>query len=162
MPAESPLRNTTGRLGWRIDSRGAGGYIVAAGSVHRNGLYTVMRDLPIAPLPDWLVPLLAPPDPPPLGFSDLLPLSDGRKHAYLDTVLQRVAAAKEGTRHHVLLHAAVTLGRLVAGGEFADDEVRAGLHAAADRLTAFPPREANRCIDDGLRYGNGAPRRLAS
>ena len=32
-PADAALRNTAGRLGWLIDTRAAGGYVVAAGSM---------------------------------------------------------------------------------------------------------------------------------
>lgn len=36
------LRNTAGRLGWCIDTRAAGGYIVAAGSIVAGHAYTVI------------------------------------------------------------------------------------------------------------------------
>ncbi|UVS80593.1 hypothetical protein Actkin_04344 [Actinokineospora sp. UTMC 2448] len=162
-PDEPPLRNTVGRLGWHIDSRGIGGYIVAPGSVRRAGLYRVVRDRPIAALPEWLVPLLVPPVPPvPEVLSGEPHLSDRRRQAYLDSVLDRVIRAVPGTRRYTLFRAAYTLGRLVAGGEFGEDEVRAGLHDAAARLEKFTAREADRTIDDGLRYGSRVPRRLGT
>ncbi|WP_181722954.1 bifunctional DNA primase/polymerase [Nocardia gipuzkoensis] len=52
------LRNTIARLGWRIDSHGHGGYVVAAGSQLPEGPYRRLDDR--APLPQWLTDLLSP------------------------------------------------------------------------------------------------------
>jgi len=41
-----------------IDYRGEGGYVVAAGSVTRDGAYTIVCDAPVADAPDWLVRVL--------------------------------------------------------------------------------------------------------
>nr|WP_229686773.1 bifunctional DNA primase/polymerase [Longimycelium tulufanense] len=68
------LRNTVGKLGWRIDTRGVGGYVVAAGSVRPEGVYRVVRDAPVQLLPQWLVTALTPPCPP---AGDV----PGRRHA---------------------------------------------------------------------------------
>ena len=56
------LGNTSGRnergLGWLIDTRGHGGYVVAPGSFvdlpDGTGRYEVIYDRPPAPLPEWL------------------------------------------------------------------------------------------------------------
>ena len=63
------LGNTNGRyergLGWLIDTRGHGGYVVAPGSFvdlpDGTGRYEVVYDRPPAPLPDWLTALLTAP-----------------------------------------------------------------------------------------------------
>ena len=63
------LGNTAGEsgrgLGWLIDTRGHGGYVVAPGSVvdlpDGTGRYEVVYDRPPAPLPDWLAALLTAP-----------------------------------------------------------------------------------------------------
>ena len=51
-------------LGWLIDTRGHGGYVVAPGSFvdlpDGTGRYQVLYDRPPAPLPDWLATLLKP------------------------------------------------------------------------------------------------------
>jgi hypothetical protein len=61
-PNGPALRNTkggTGRaLGEQIDTRGHGGYVVAASSILGGRRYTVVRDRPPAPLPGWLAALL--------------------------------------------------------------------------------------------------------
>jgi hypothetical protein len=54
-PGGERLPNTAGTLGQGVDTRGDGGYVVAAGSVHDNGNhYEVTTDLEPAPLPQWL------------------------------------------------------------------------------------------------------------
>jgi hypothetical protein len=156
------LRNTVGLAGWRIDSRGRGGFIVAAGSMRTDGVYSVARRLPIAPLPAWMVPHFTPPalpEPEPVVYGDVRPLSDSRRQRYLDTVTAGVATAAPKTAHHTLVRAAFTLGRLVGGGEFTDDEARSALHIAAqDRR--IPTYEADEAITDGLAMGALRPRRL--
>lgn len=170
-PQVPRLPNTVGLVGWRIDSRGHGGYVLAPGSVTRDGTYRVHADQPIADLPGWLVPLLTPPAPAAPDPAGAAPLDAagravalaGRQRAarYLRAVTDRVAAALPGQRHHTLLHAAITLGRLAAGGEYTHDEVAAALHQAAARLRGFPAHEATRTITDGLRWGSQRPRRLS-
>jgi bifunctional DNA primase/polymerase-like protein len=163
------LRNTVARLGWRVDSRGCGGYVVAAGSLRADGRYELVNDRPIAPLPTWLVPLLLPPPSPehpaehvPTRWTQTGPVSEVRMNAYLHTIHDRVAAALPGTRHHVLVRAAYTLGRLAGGGDLAVDEARDCLHTAAGRWRGRLSRKDIRTIEDGLRAGAQRPRRLAS
>lgn len=43
-----------GKLGWSIDVRAVGGYVVLPGSTTPDGDYVVVRDLPILSVPDWL------------------------------------------------------------------------------------------------------------
>src|SRR5687768_14677816 len=70
------LGNTSGKLGWRIDTRGIGGYVVGPGSVGSAGSYTIIRDRAVAPLPGWITEALAPKIPidqdtaATVGFSD--------------------------------------------------------------------------------------------
>ncbi|MFC6094364.1 bifunctional DNA primase/polymerase [Saccharothrix lopnurensis] len=165
-PAEPELRNTIGRLGWRIDSRGAGGYIVAAGSVGTRGVYRPMNRAPIAALPQWLIPLLLPPEP----ARALRSASTAPRHpdAYLDAVVtgeaDKVRRAAPGQRHDILLRAANKLGRWVGGGELDEHEARAVLHAAATRhngVEGWSAREAETTINDGLAWGMARPRTLA-
>lgn len=159
---DSTLRNTVGRAGPYIDSRGRGGFIVAPGSLRRDGLYTVVHRAPIAPLPQWLIPHFTPPprpEPEPAVFGDVRPLSDARRQRYLDTVAATVANAAPGTAHDTLVRAAYTLGRLVAGGEFGDDDARATLHIAAQQRR-IPAQEADAAISDGLQAGGQSRRRL--
>ena len=61
-PPSSGAWSKNGRgLGWLIDTRGHGGYVVAAGSTVAGRPYTVTRERPVAPLPPWLFQRLSPP-----------------------------------------------------------------------------------------------------
>ncbi|WP_309117044.1 bifunctional DNA primase/polymerase [Saccharothrix sp.] len=160
---DSTLRNTASRAGWRIDSRGRGGFIVAAGSMRRDGLYTIARRDPIASLPPWLVPHFTAPSSPEHDTTvsgGVHPLPDRRRRRYLDAVAGLVKHAAPKTAHDTLVRAAYTLGRLVAGGQFSEDEARAALHNAA-RQRRIPTHEADDAISDGLLAGAAHPRRLS-
>lgn len=54
---DHPLGNREGALGaYAINVRAGNGYVVGPGSVHETGVvYTVIADLPPAPLPDWVI-----------------------------------------------------------------------------------------------------------
>lgn len=164
-PVGLKLRNTTGRLGWRIDTRAHGGYVVAAGSRGNDGKYRVIHDGPVAELPEWLAEALAPvpaPEPgPPMR------LSRYRASAYVRAIVnsetQEVATAQTGARHDTLLKAARTLGRLVGGGELDEDDARHALLDAADRhigVDDCTAEEVTHTIDDGIAYGKRLPRRI--
>ena len=60
-----PWRNTAGRIGWHIDTRAAGGYVVADGSVVNGRLYVLVDAHEPVELPAWLAQRLRPPAPAP-------------------------------------------------------------------------------------------------
>lgn len=67
-------RNTQGALGPRIDTRGHGGYVLAAGSRGPDtSHYRILRDGPVAPLPAWLHHALAIAPSLPAGTDDAAP-----------------------------------------------------------------------------------------
>ncbi|HEX2300223.1 MAG TPA: bifunctional DNA primase/polymerase [Pseudonocardiaceae bacterium] len=167
VPAGLRLRNTTGRLGWRIDTRAHGGYVVAAGSQRSEGKYRVIHRGPVAELPGWLAEALAPVPIP--GPGRPMWLSRRRGAAYVRAIVnseaREVAAAQTGTRHDVLLKAARTLGRLVGGDELGEDDAwRALLDAAAGHIgvEGCTVGEVRRAIGDGIAYGKRLPRRITS
>ncbi len=55
------IRNSTDKLGSGLDTRGDGGYVIAAGSSIGGINYEVVKELPIASLPEWVTGLLNPP-----------------------------------------------------------------------------------------------------
>ena len=154
-----------GGLGWLIDTRGAGGYVVAAGSTVDGRPYAVLADRNPAPLPDWLTTRLTPAADrsgrPPAPAAPVT-IAAGRLPAYLRSAVTRevarVAAATEGARNHTLYVAAVALGQLVAGDALPAELVTAELEQAAGRV-GLEPGEAAGTIRSGLRAGARRPRR---
>lgn len=163
-PEEPKLRNTQGRLGWRIDTRGHGGYIVAAGSVRPHGSYRLLRRAPIMALPEWLVLALTPPPP---SEATTLHLPAGKVGPYAAAALRseadKVRNAIPGTRHHTLISAAGKLGQLVGAGALDEQTVTNALLAATEPhigVQRFTLREASKTIADGLKWGQDHPRDL--
>jgi hypothetical protein len=166
-PGGLSLRNTAGVLGWKIDTRAAGGYVVAAGSVRDEGLYRVTRATSIAPLPGWIAAALTPPAEP-ARTSPSLALNARRATAYVQAILEHetaaVADAPIGTRHHARLKAARTLGRLVAGGELDEHQAYAALRIAAERHIGHDctELEVEQDLESGLAFGRRLPRQIRS
>ncbi|MER7992602.1 bifunctional DNA primase/polymerase [Micromonospora chalcea] len=165
-PAAGPeLRNTTGDrggLGWKVDTRAHGGYVVAAGSSVAGRFYAVALDIDPAPLPGWLAGLLAP-APRPVRQTAAVSMPADRHGRYLAAAIRRqvahLAAAPEGQRNHALFASAVALGQLAAGGALTDDDVTAVLEPVALSI-GLRPGEVARTIASGLRVGARQPRHL--
>jgi len=174
VPDGCRMRNTTGRhrtgLGWLIDTRGSGGYVLAPPSTVAGRPYRVVTDLPPAPLPGWLRERLSSPPSVPLPGVHSHPggvVSDPA--AYVRAALQeeaaRVATARPGGRNHALNKAAYNLGRLVGAGLLAEDVAHATLYAAAAHHfgtapAPMTPREATDTIRSGLSAGARNPRHI--
>jgi hypothetical protein len=165
-PEHGPaLRNTGGTLGWLIDTRAHGGYVVAAGSVLAGRFrYTVTDGTDPAPLPDWLADALTPPPLPPQR-AVAVPLAADRHGAYIHAAVTRELARVTGSpphgRNHALYQAAVALGQLVAGDQLPEDDVTAWLTGAAAQV-GQRPGETARTIASGLRAGARRPRTVAA
>lgn len=171
-PSGVELRNTEGEkgkgLGWRVDTRAHGGYVVAPGSILDNGPYTVVVDCDPAPLPGWLVDRLSPAPLPTLSTGPVEIRASGRRARYLDAAIhlecERVHAAPKGQRNACLNVAAVALGQLVAGHALTTAEVTNKLLTAAGRhiaVGAYSEQQARATIASGLRKGMDRPRRVA-
>ena len=112
-----PWRNTAGRAGWHIDTRAAGGYVVAPGSVVDGRAYVLVDDTAPIPLPGWLAQLAAPPTPPaPAARPPAARGWAGYATAALRGEVQRVLDAPAGTRNAALNRAAWNLARHIATG----------------------------------------------
>ncbi|GAA3660881.1 hypothetical protein GCM10022224_025310 [Nonomuraea antimicrobica] len=176
LPEGLRLRNSAGHqggLGWLIDTRAHGGYVVGPGShviqPDGTGRYEITRDLPPAPLPAWLAEALTPATPPSLSAADLLAsLPDHRLTKYGEAALrsevERVATAQRGTRNRNLNTAAFNLGQLVTRGVLPAEVVITALQSAAENANAEgdpnPPRQIAAVIASGLSAGMKAqPRR---
>lgn len=169
-PTTGPAhRNTAGErgngLGWLVDTRAHGGYIVAAASTVAGRPYTVARDLPVAELPGWLAERLTPAPLPPQR-PVVVDLPTGRTGAYLDAAITRqldhLRRAAEGERNHTLYVSAVALGQLVAGGAaLTRDQAEALLEEAALSI-GLSRFETLRTIRSGLAAGARRPRTVAA
>lgn len=148
------LRNTAGRLGWKIDTRAGGGYVVAPASTVNGHAYTVECDVAPAPLPTWLLPLLNPPAPVPCP-RPATPTGTGRAGAYVDAAFRNetraVAKAPEGTRNQSLLRAARALGRFVADGRLDRGEVEDALRGAGE-AAGLQPRYVDGVVTSALNW----------
>ncbi len=111
-PAGEPLRNSAGKLGWKVDTRAAGGYVVGPGSTVNGRIYMVVHDTAPAALPEWLAQLLRPtPLPPQKPVT--IPLATDRRSAYLNAAIgaevERVRTSKAHQHNTALYHALVAL-----------------------------------------------------
>ncbi|MEV4604920.1 bifunctional DNA primase/polymerase [Amycolatopsis sp. NPDC049253] len=171
-PGDVTLRNTSGErgtgLGWKIDTRAWGGYVVAPGTVTDAGRYEFLFDGPIAPLPAWLVQRLTPKPLPAAPAWPVRPAGD-RRGRYLDAAVTaeagKVHDAASSQRNAALYAAALALGQLVAGGSLDADDVTARLMTAAGRhiaCGAYSEAQARATIRSGLRAGQNRPRTVAA
>ncbi|MEU0689958.1 bifunctional DNA primase/polymerase [Streptomyces uncialis] len=163
-PSGTELRNSAGKLGWKIDTRAYGGYVVGAGSEVDGRSYEVVRESAPSPLPGWLAKLLLPPSVPPQGPSGVSLFVSGGLDRYLTAAIegeaQRVARAFAGNRNNALYQASLALGQLVAGGDLGAGGVTARLVTEAVRK-GLHESEARRTVASGLRAGARKPRTVA-
>jgi DNA polymerase-1 len=181
-PPGVEIRNTNGEhgrgLGWLIDVRAGGGYVVAPGCPidlddGAEGVYTVIDNSPPAVLPEWLSGLLARADDPP-SLLGCIPAPTGRVtdlDAYTTSALkgeiERVRAAAPGGRNHALNKAAYNLGRLIGAGLLDPDLARQALYDAASvhfgpTTADVAPYEAQATIRSALAAGARRPRHLTT
>ncbi|MEU4828111.1 bifunctional DNA primase/polymerase [Actinomadura sp. NPDC023710] len=177
-PPGTELRNTSGRhttgLGWLIDTRACGGYVVAPGSYvdlpDGTGPYQVTNDAPPAELPQWLARLLtSAPLPAPLLSASSVAGTVADLPAYVQAALKgeaaRVADAVTGGRNHALNKAAYNLGRLTGAGAL-DPETAATVLFEAAAVHFGPtradvtPTEARATIRSALAAGARNPRTI--
>ena len=156
-------RNSVGAVGWLVDTRAAGGYVVAAGSVRwlagRRVHYRQTGPVDVAAAPGWLLDALAPRLP--VGRVVLTRRPDAYAGAAVAGEVAAVRAAASGTRNSRLFGAAFRLGQLAAAGLL--DRAHAAdvlLSAAAVHtgVEGFTAAEAERAVANGLRYGFQRPR----
>ena len=169
VPANVELRNTASRLGPGIDTRAAGGYVIAPPSQITAGSYSWLAgrslgDVEIADLPEALVELLRKPDPEPRPVVTPKTLPPGGSTAYglkaLADECAIVRATTEGRRDTQLNDSCLKMGGLVAGGELdratAEDALReAGL--ATDLSVQVVEEKIARVIAEGMATPRTAP-----
>ncbi|GAB4084087.1 hypothetical protein GCM10028784_07170 [Myceligenerans cantabricum] len=167
------LGNSAGRLGWLIDTRARGGYVVAPPSLAGGRAYEVTDTAEVAELPAWITDRLAPssPTPPTPGtVRHITPRLGSNVPRYVAAAVngevRRVRELGEGGRNHGLFCSAVALGQLVAGGALPAPEAYDALLSAASvhfgiGAPPFTEAEAAQTIRSGFRRGANNPRTAA-
>jgi len=155
-PAGEPLGNSPGQLAGRgIDIRGAGGYVVAPGSVHASGVLYAPADsaAPVLPAPAWLVSALRPAGRLPAqrgGRGTTAGPAAGSVYGRLRGALAVVLDAPQGERNNRLYWAACRAAELVAAGDV--DEGTAGdLLARAAESAGLGLGESQATINSAMR-----------
>ncbi|WP_088289876.1 bifunctional DNA primase/polymerase [Kineosporia sp. A_224] len=157
-----------GGLGWQVDVRAGGGYVVGPWSTRPEGLYVPTAGVPVRPLPGWLLERLSiagrvPSRTPPADVTRApAPVDLGaRATAYLRAAvageIQRVLDVGEGGRNVALNRAAFALGQLVAGHGL-DEAAAAEALTDAAQIVGLPAAEAKTTIRSGLSAGRRSPR----
>jgi hypothetical protein len=164
------LRNSAGKLGPGLDTRGNGGQVVAPPSRADDPThitpYVVLDERPPVTAPAWLTWLLrpAPRAERQPGAAKVRPFAQPRQAGYAATAFRgevaSVLAAPVGTRNDALYRAAFSLGTLVASGDLDVEVVTSALTEAGHR-TGLGATETENTIASGLRAGMQYPREAA-
>ncbi|MBV9013066.1 MAG: bifunctional DNA primase/polymerase [Pseudonocardiales bacterium] len=164
-PAGTTLRNTQSEIGWKIDTRAQGGYVIAPGCPVPPGGYELVDDRNPVPLPTWLHQALSPKPSP--SASGRAVAATTNAHGYVAAALHgechRVRNAPPGQHNTTLCRAAYALGQLIGAGLLDHTTAQAELTTAAQALINADcdctPREINRVITTSLAAGVDNPRR---
>ncbi|MFH8786314.1 bifunctional DNA primase/polymerase [Streptomyces roseoverticillatus] len=155
-PAGKTLRSGAGTLGWKVDTRAWGGYVVAAGSTVGDRPYAIVHDAAPSPLPAWLCERLThTPAPAPMPLATLsarMRNANAYAQAAVRGELEKIAAAGEGSRNRTVYFAAYALARLIKLGDLAEADVEAELMTAG-QAKGLPAGECRTAIRSGLTRG---------
>lgn len=177
------LSNTAGRLGWLIDTRGRGGYVVGPGSTVGGSTYRTVAATPPAPLPAWIARTLthstaaAPLDGQTASQGGAggatvasvvrlagSPVGPEWPAAALQGEAERIRTAPAGQGNATVNRAAYTIGRLVGAQLLARDDAVRELVAALDTWTWTAPADRARMLrtlERALADGERSPRTIA-
>ncbi|MFF5424420.1 MULTISPECIES: bifunctional DNA primase/polymerase [unclassified Streptomyces] len=157
-PSGPRLGNSAGLLGPLVDTRAWGGYVVAPGSVTPSGAYTVLDDVPVLPLPGWLLEALTARQEParPRAAVPAVPRVSGSRaaRAALERECANVQAAPAKQANNTLNRSAFLVGRFVAWGDLGRAVVEEAFQAAGEArgLTAAECRATIRsALDSSIR-----------
>lgn len=173
-PRGVELRNTAGRLGWLIDTRGPGGYVVGPGSQVGGRTYDVIDWSPPAELPGWIVRRLTEQRAQtashggagPRAASSPVRLAGASVGpewvtAALAGEVERIRTAPSGSGNDAVNKAGYAVGRLVGGGLLDRVSAEAALVAALDTWTFAESGDRARMLRtlrNGLAAGEANPR----
>lgn len=162
--------NSAGKLGPGLDTRGAGGYVVAVGSTHpeTGRPYAWVPghgpdEAALAEAPAWLLEPLAEKPRPAAAPVRIAPSAGRSRYAEraLEDEVRAVSSAAVGTRNDTLNTSAFSLGQLVGAGALDEAEVEDLLLQAA-LGAGLSEREAAGVIRRGVGDGMREPREIPS
>ena len=123
-----------------VDLRGDGGYVVAPPSIHENGSRyrweIGLDDVPLAPMPEWLVRLLDDRGAEPKTKRESSRSGEHAAYGFaaLSEECEALVILTKGTRNDRLNVAACKLGQLIGSGELDEQEgIERNLIAACER-----------------------------
>jgi Bifunctional DNA primase/polymerase, N-terminal len=148
-PPGQQVRNSAGLVGPGVDVRGAGGFVVGAGSVIGGRRYELIDGSEPPPLPAWLARRLAPQPPP-----QPRPVPRGAAPGRLAALARAVRGGQPGDRNSLAFWAAARAGEIAAAGQADPGEAEELLvQAALDAGLRGGEREARATVRSGLRAG---------
>ncbi|WP_333756341.1 bifunctional DNA primase/polymerase [Streptomyces sp. IBSBF 3352] len=151
-PAGVRIGSTAGTVAESVDTRGWGGYVVAAGSILPAGQYEALSAPETVPVPSWLQSILQPAPKPAQAPSVAVA---GQSRRYADVALanetRNVATAQHGSREAALFRAARALGRFVAWGDLPRHLVEQALQEAGE-ATGLSASECRSTLRSALNW----------
>lgn len=150
-----------GALGPGVDLRGQGGYVVAPGSVMKDGRrYTWTNDEEIADAPAWLLDLVVrkPTTDAPTTYTPYTGGNSAYVDAAVEAELSDLAATPQGHRNNALNDAAFKLGTFVGAGALSRADAEASLRAIYSQWSNIRLSEST--AKRGLEAGMESPREI--
>lgn len=163
---DTPIRNSTSKVGPGIDVRGEGGYIIVAPSGHPSGgSYEWVPghapgEIEPAEAPGWLLERLSQKEVQPAVLASQAPDAAGGTPYGLRALAEELANLEgitEGERNDALNRTAFRLGQLVAGGHLSRSKVETSLFELFTHL-GLGPDEIMTTTKSGLEKGLLKPR----
>lgn len=170
-----PIGNKVGLMwdGWQdlgVDIRGDGGFVVGPGSTYepttaeiakgkQPGSYSVECDLPLAPLPAWLLEMLRPkPSSAPVVAVSHAEVTSAYGRKCLEEKLADLRDCGSGALSHQIYKTTVRIAELVAGGEITQEDGWDGLHDVLAEKGLLDEDKANGTVQRAWAKGFEEPK----